>query len=327
MKLPQTAPSTSALPRLCVLFPGALGDFVCVLPALHHLARHAQVEVFARNEYADLVPHNIKIQSIERPEIARLFVTGGAQENPVRDFFGVFQAVYSWTGSGQRVFVDQLGQVAKSHVYPFRPSAPAQHQADYYFSCVAADTAAPPPAIPLLPSALHWWEDYRDRHGFGDQPLLVVAPGSGALAKNWPANSFAAVANWWRRERNGRVLTLLGPVEAARGVPGALPDSWVLNSPTLGDAAALLSRCQLYLGNDSGMTHLAGAVGAPTVALFGPSNVDQWSPRGAKVMVLSLKVECAPCSLSAQTRCPHRQCLTMLAPGDVIARLVQFLAK
>ncbi|MBM4261252.1 MAG: glycosyltransferase family 9 protein [Deltaproteobacteria bacterium] len=322
MKLPLKAHSLETPQRVCVLFPGALGDFICLLPALHHLARQAPLDVFARHAYADLVREEIRVYSIERPEIARLFVDGAAAEDRVGDFFACYRRVYSWTGSGQPVFREQLRLVAESDVYPFRPSQASQHQADYYFSCVAGAAAAPLPNIPLPPAALTWWHDYANEHGLGSRPLLVLAPGSGALEKNWPASSFAVVADWWRREKKGQVLMLLGPVEAERGSPDG-SNMLVLRSPTLGQAAALLAHCESYLGNDSGMSHLAAAVGAPTVALFGPSDPSQWAPRGRAVEALSLHVECAPCSGPVMKSCPHRKCLTLLTPDMVIARLRQ----
>lgn len=323
MKLALRADSTAIPPRLGVLFPGALGDFICLLPALHFLARTAQLDVFARSEYAVLAPETIKVQSIERYEISRLFVEGGGAEDRVRDFFSSYLTVYSWAGSGQAVFRDQLSQVAECRVFPFRPAGRWQHQMDYYYSCVAADAVALLPEIPLLPSALTWWQSYAVEQALVDQPLLVLAPGSGALEKNWPARSFAEIANWWRQSKGGRVLILFGPVEAERNNPNEWAGELILHTPTLAQAAALLSRCQLYLGNDSGITHLAAAVGAPTVALFGPTDAAQWAPRGNAVSVLSLAVECAPCAVPAMKICQHRKCLTALSPDQVVAHIEQ----
>jgi ADP-heptose:LPS heptosyltransferase len=64
-----------------------------------------------------------------------------------------------------------------------------------------------------------------------------------------------------------------------------MPIISIENCP-LGKLAALLSHASLYLGNDSGITHLAGACGVPTIALFGPTDPLIWGPRGAKVKVI-----------------------------------------
>jgi len=89
----------------------------------------------------------------------------------------------------------------------------------------------------------------------------------------------------------------------------------------LAQVAALLCRADLYLGNDSGITHLAAAVGAPTVALFGPSDPRRWAPRGPTVRLLSLDVACSPCDLDVMKSCPHRKCLTEFLPEKVIGAL------
>jgi len=80
----------------------------------------------------------------------------------------------------------------------------------------------------------------------------------------------------------------------------------------------VISRSAVYLGNDSGITHLAAAVGVPTVALFGPSDPRQWAPRGRRVTVISRQVDCSPCSNSTMKSCPHRACLSELSAEEVI---------
>ena len=125
-------------PRIAVLFPGALGDFVCLIPALHALAKNAQLEVFAKTEFADIVPRDIPVGTLERYEINRLFVAGGAFERRVRDFFSPYERIYSWTGSGLPVFAGELGAVAagRARLFAFRGANSTTHQADYYLSCL-----------------------------------------------------------------------------------------------------------------------------------------------------------------------------------------------
>jgi len=111
--------------------------------------------------------------------------------------------------------------------------------------------------------------------------FLAVHPGSGSPAKNWPAERFAEVA---RRLCDGRSwLLVLGPAEAETAEwPGAVvAREWPLR--LLG---ATLSRAGLFLGNDSGVAHLAAASGAPTLTLFGPTDPALWAPVGAAVATL-----------------------------------------
>jgi ADP-heptose:LPS heptosyltransferase len=86
----------------------------------------------------------------------------------------------------------------------------------------------------------------------------------------------------------------------------------------LAQTAALLARCDLFIGNDSGITHLAAALGVETLAIFGPSDPAQWRPKGRRAAVLSLNVECSPCDRSVMRSCPHRKCLNTLSEEAVL---------
>jgi ADP-heptose:LPS heptosyltransferase len=317
--------SDATLRRISVLFPGALGDFICFLPALSTLGENAQVDLYARAEFADLVPPAIKVSSLERYEIRRLYVAGGADDERVRSFFATYASIYSWTGSQQSEFVRQLECVSggRARVFPFRASDKKMHQADYYLSCIGE--AYHPQRIPtvgLRPDAVAWSGNFWSQHSLQGKAVLTLAPGSGAREKNWPVAFFRDISEWWRRETRGAVVMLVGPVEEDRGELEPLLDRvLVARKLTLAQAAALLDRSDLYLGNDSGITHLAAAMGVPTVALFGPSDAQRWAPRGARVTLLERKVECSPCDTSVMKSCSHRQCLTAFYPSAVIGEL------
>jgi ADP-heptose:LPS heptosyltransferase len=150
----------------------------------------------------------------------------------------------------------------------------------------------------------------------------MLAPGSGAREKNWPVRAFVAVAEWWREQVGGEPLVILGPVEEERGGFEPLLRRYKgARGLTLAELAALIARSDLYLGNDSGISHLAAAVGIPTLALFGPSNVKQWRPQGERVRIINRMLECAPCAVAAMKHCGHRSCLSALEPAEVIQQL------
>jgi ADP-heptose:LPS heptosyltransferase len=122
---------------------------------------------------------------------------------------------------------------------------------------------------------------------------IAIHPGSGGAYKCWPVQHFAAVTQaLWQYKVS--VLLLSGPAEQERlakllGLLPTPPDqslSHVLVDVPLLEVACQLQHCQHYLGNDSGLTHLAAMLGIPTVALFGPSDPLIWQPVGPSVTVL-----------------------------------------
>ena len=313
--------------RSLILFPGALGDFVCFLPTLNRIENASAVDLCARAEFADLVSSRVRLHSVDRYEISRLFVHQGAEDERVRAFFAGYQAVYSWTGSGVADFAAQLTSVTQGRalLFPFRPLQGGIHQADHFLHCIAAPLTIALPCISVKPEANRWCESYWQRHALFDRPVLALAPGSGAREKNWPVPWFAAVAQWWRQRFRGSIIVILGPVEEERaGYATLCRDALEVRSLELARLAALLARCDLYLGNDSGITHLAAAAGAPTAALFGPSNASHWAPRGKYVMTLTRQEECSPCTVATMKGCLHRRCLVAMEPGAVVRQLEQW---
>lgn len=117
---------------------------------------------------------------------------------------------------------------------------------------------------------------------------VLIHPGAGSDAKCWPRHHFLAIARALQ-QREIPAAFILGEVELARWPRDVIAQfedllpCLRLDLPALADA---LARARLYLGNDSGVTHLAAAMGIPTIALFGPSSDLHWRPVGPRVRVL-----------------------------------------
>ena len=267
----------------------------------------------------------MRVRSLERFEVSQLFMGDGARDQRVSQFFAAYAAIYSWFASQQPVFVDQLQTVAqgRAQIFPFRPDQLPVHQADYYLSCLnsrAQDDFAP--LVTLRADARLWCDAFCRRAGIGSEPLLIVAPGSGAREKNWPQSHFLQIVHWWRDRLGGRAVVVVGPVEMERGGYEQLsPCCDVASGLDLAQLAALLARGDLYIGNDSGVSHLAAAVGCRTVALFGPSDERQWAPRGPRVTILRRTLNCSTCGGGQMQCCPDCACLADLTPAEVILEL------
>ena len=103
--------------------------------------------------------------------------------------------------------------------------------------------------------------------------FVAIHPFSGSAKKNWPLERFRAVSR-----------SLPKPVQFCAGPEDKLENAVRISN--LSDLAQWLSEADLYIGNDSGISHMAAAVGTPVFALFGPTDPAVWAPRGKKVRVL-----------------------------------------
>ena len=151
-----------------------------------------------------------------------------------------------------------------------------------------------------------------------DEPFYAFAAGAAyGSAKEWPREHFAALAKIIRDKTGERVIVVGGPGEAdACAEVESLSDGAAVSlagKTTLPQLAGVLSLAKGYVGNDSGASHLAAAVGTPSVVLFGSTKMTHTAPVGTRVSLLNLHLDCAPCMKRV---CPlgHRNCLRCITP-------------
>ena len=285
--------------RTLALFPGALGDLLCCWPALEGLRNRGAVLTLAAREawFAALPENAVTALSIERREIADLFGTVPLRR-ATRELFAGFARVESWTGYGDANVARRLAELSLggASVHPFRDLRPAEHASEYYARCVGVAPVVR--RLPVRPPAAEWADALWRRHALGDD-VLAIHPGSGSARKNW--QGMAELAERWRA-RGAGVVAIAGPAEADQ--PPPLRDAVLVRDEPLDRVAAALARAARYLGNDSGISHLAGMVGARGLALFGPTDPVAWRPLGAGIRVLAAPHACDRCG--ADRFCAHR---------------------
>jgi ADP-heptose:LPS heptosyltransferase len=171
----------------------------------------------------------------------------------------------------------------------------------------------------------------RDRGAYDGVEKWVVAlhPGSGSRKKLWPIENFLDLATRITADLRLKTILFTGPAEREY-LGGGLERMQSMNSMWAGDlplihVASLLERCRCYIGNDSGITHLAAAVGIPTIALFGPTDPEIWGPRGKRVAILRKNPGCSPCTEEDLDRCNQRRCLELIEVEEVNNSLDLFL--
>ncbi|MHC4608410.1 MAG: glycosyltransferase family 9 protein, partial [Planctomycetota bacterium] len=290
--------------RVLVLRSGALGDFVLTLPvlaALRSFLPYARICYVGRSEFGKLARRSGLADDLldeNRPEVVALYREApdadSAKEVGIAQRLGRIDLALSFVSSdavARNLLAAGAREVLSSSVRP--PAGGAVHAADHLMSILRGRFDVPARAVPRL--SLPEGPRERARRALGERgldpgSLILLHPGSGSPRKNWPAERFAELAHRARDELGVGIAVALGPAEEERAgelrsVLGPVAAACFDRSP-LGLLAGVLSECAGFVGNDSGVTHLAAACGAPTAAVFGPTDPVVWGPRGEHVGVV-----------------------------------------
>lgn len=220
----------------------------------------------------------------DRAEVASLLTEAGPAAGPFRDELCRFDLAVVY--SRNAALVRNLGAlVPRALAHDPLPPADAGHASEWLaepLRSLGLGVSASP--APLLPTGE---EQARALDGSRDLPahFLAVHPGSGSAAKNWPAERFAALVE--RLASGRRWLLIEGPADERAATPlRSLAGGRHARDVPPRILGAILARAGVYVGNDSGVSHLAAAFGAPTVALFGPTDPRVWAPVGDRVRLV-----------------------------------------
>ena len=246
---------------MLVLRPGALGDTLLAVPALRALrGAFAPVTLAANGAAARLLEQTGEVDAglaFDSRSFGWLFRLDG---RPPED-------VVAWMAADIAPALRNVMLVA-----PSRPPAMDRHCARYLLETLAPLGISPTWDESPLPVTPHVSDE------------ILVHPGSGSPSKNWPPERFARLI----RALQAPVRLVVGEADAqaAAAVEARLRQRLPrLEQPSLDELAASLAGCRAYVGNDSGVSQLAGLCGTRTVALFGPSDPVVWRPLGPDVRV------------------------------------------
>ncbi len=287
--------------KILVLHPGALGDIILSLPALRLLRERmpgAQFTLAGNSDFLPAVATGIadEILPLSSIPLHRLY-TEDALTRDDELFWKSYDHIVAWTGFGNELFESNLRRLNPgAAIATWRPC----DRETRHVSRIFVDTlkpllhgvsTVPPPDIAVPSRKREEAEVWLRAHGLQSGAVLVaVSPGAGNLQKRWPTERYRAVVTALAADAANHVVVIEGPAEPAIGalVAGPLPKANVTVAACLDLSllAAILSRCHHFLGNDSGISHLAAGVGVGSVVLFGPTSPELWAPQGLNVEVI-----------------------------------------
>jgi hypothetical protein len=251
--------------RTLLIRPGAIGDFIVSLPAMEAL-RTGYNEVWCAELNVPLARFADKARSIVSAGLDRL---GILPADDVVERLRSFDSIVSWYGTGRpefRKLVDAL-----SLPFRFLPALPGAgiHAVDYYNQQARSLGAAAPSRVPEIVCAK------------APRSFAAIHPFASSVAKRAPMPVFERVAE--RLSRTMPVHWLRGPEEELDGA---------LHIEDLYEVATWLRQARIFVGNDSGISHLAAAVGTPALAFFRSTDPRVWAPRGASVNAIDFSNVC-----------------------------------
>lgn len=275
--------------RILIIRGGAIGDFVLTLPALKLLREgfpSAHIEILGYKHIialAEIGGYANSTRSIEYAPLSSFFSRGGELAPELVEYFGSFQQIVSYLFDPDQIFATNLKRCGVRNLITGSPKITDEEH------------AARQLGRPLERLALYLDDPAAVIHLNGDAQVdrsaVAIHPGSGSETKNWPLDRFVEIAEELLSPNENLKLILIGgeaDEERVAGLRATLPNERVRvaqNLP-LPELARLLRGCDLFIGHDSGISHLAAAIGTRSLLLFGPTDPAIWAPANSQVRIL-----------------------------------------
>lgn len=289
--------------RILVIRGGAIGDFVLTLPVLSALKSRfpsASIEILGYPAIARLAligPLADALHPIEARPLAGFFARRGMLDAAMSAFFARFDVILSYLYDPDGIFRENVLKCTRAqyHQGRHRPDETAPlHAVDTFLQPLQRLAIFEPDGTPRLEP---------ECRSPGPGRWIAVHPGSGSETKNWPEPRWTELLSRLLRQTNLGMLLVGGEAEGQR--LDRLAQGWpahrlrMFRNQPLDELAGTLRACLHFLGHDSGITHIAAAVGLPCVVLWGPSNPILWRPRGDRVLVIQADAGLAGLSVDA----------------------------
>ena len=323
--------------HILIIHQGAIGDFILSLPAIgsfRHNYPDASIEIWGYPHILKLVEKRFyvgAIGSIDRKEMAQCYNENAVLDAKLVEQFKQFDLVVIF-GQRQETLLHNLKKNEIKEVYcinTFPQGKGNTHIIDYQLSQILRLGFKVSGKIPKLLPNEH--DDKKASDLFAQEKLVngaftvAMHIGSGSRKKSWLPGSYAQLSEKLIKDDHAKIIVSVGPADEkmVREYFALIKSDAIIpfNNISLNELAVVLRKCNLYVGNDSGITHFAAAVGIPVVALFGPTDPRVWGPRGDKVFTVYKRLECSPCSREKMRRCEYQKCMEEISVEEIYRRI------
>ncbi len=326
----------SNIREILIVRPCAIGDFIQTLPAIRTLRNFfpfARIEIVGNISTIELANNEYYADSIDRfdrPDFAPLFAENSKLPESTINYLQKFDLAISYLKDEHHIFANNLQKCGVQKVIPFAPLPPVSNKKPQNIRQNIVDHLLEP-IIPLCRDKekivnqplIHLSEDdnafainYIKQNGLRgkkNDKILAIHPGSGSKRKNWPIENFIKVTTLITENLNSKLLIICGPADdnTVSLLQSNLNNKniHIIKNLPLIKLAAILKNVDCFLGNDSGISHIAAAVVTPSILIFGPTDPNAWAPRGENVKVIKSDAECYICQDQGMIDCNTKKCL------------------
>lgn len=333
----KTINSKSSIHNILIIRPGALGDVIVTLPtleAIRNYFKNAQIEIMGYSSFLEIVKGRFYADTISRfdqADIAPLFIRNSSVPASLIHKVSNMDLIISFVSDKEQIMVGNLRAAGAKHVIhyePFPSESEHIHIIGHFLKCLdllGVHHSNKIPKIFLGEEDVLFGESFLNGSIVDSKKMLVaVHPGSGSRQKCWHIDRYVELIFWLKKEMNAKILLISGQAdtEIVEELRKKVRDNIILvDQIPLPILAAIIKRSNLFVGNDSGITHVAAAVGAPAITIFGPTDPKIWGPRGERVKILYKKYPCSPCSFDTRRNCFSQICLEGVTVEDVISEI------
>jgi len=300
--------------KALIVRPGSLGDLIVTLPVFQTLKKNTYiVEVMGRKIYLDYLQklhclnNGIDFGNIE---FLPLFSPDAQITEKIEKHIKSFDIIISYTCE-KETLSKNLKRI-NPHSVIFDPNVNERagiHISDHLLI----------PVRKFFPVTVTQPEIHLETE---EKSLITIHPGSGSKVKNWPEKYFLKVFKYLLKKE--KVVVILGYAEEKqiRFWENNVPAKNLILFPCFDTLTEIMRKTYVYIGNDSGISHLFAAAGTKTYVIFGPTNPGIWKPKGKNVTVFHENIGCNPCSKEQRKSCTEKKCLKAISPEGIIANLI-----
>ena len=289
--------------RFLLYHQGALGDFVLALPileSLHFKFPKARFTIVASDDNLRLIASRPYLEKAVSRDLSCLAVLFHDNPSDMRNLERIldfpFDRAFLFGQSNLPTLAQNISLPGVDTVYQIS-SFPGAHNREHVTDFLYSQLSRQGMILPKRKAVVDPLEAEKRRgtHYAGDllknfKKIVVIHPGSGSRKKIWPLKYWKALLTFFEKNMQVATVVLSGPADSEVTAKLFRDDTsvrlHVIKNWTLPEVVGLLEKASLYIGNDSGISHLAAAVGVSSIVIFGPSDPRVWGPRGENVSIV-----------------------------------------